>query len=224
MERIADAFAWPFRDPEWLGKVVVMGLILLIPIVGPINGLGWMLGALDKLRAGEERLPDSNFEHLVRGFRLTLVFVVYYVAVLLIAGAVYVPAVLILAAQGRDTPNPALASLGLGLLLVAYSFVTLASLVLTVATPAIVLAFDKSGIAGGLNVNRVAKMASASLVNTLIAGLMLIAAGIVGGLGFIVCLVGIYFTSAYALAMQAWIIHSFEQGAKEVTGAGRATA
>lgn len=224
MERIADAFVWPVRDPEWVGKVVVTGLILIIPIVGPINGIGWMLAALDRLRAGEERLPPANFEHLGRGFRLFLVFLVYYLVVVLIAAVIYVPSVLILAAQGRDTPNAALVSVGVGLLLVAYSFVTLASLVLTFAMPAIVLVFDRDGIVAGLSVNRVLKTASSPLVNTLIAGLMLIAASIVGGLGLIACAVGIYFTSAYALAMQAWIIRSFEVGAKEVTGAGRATA
>jgi hypothetical protein len=224
VERITDAFAWPFRDPEWLHKVLVIGLILFIPIVGPINGLGWMLAALDRLRAGEERLPPANFDHLGRGLRLFAVYLVYYLVVGLVASLVYVPSVLILASQGRDGANPVLVSIGFGLLLVAYSFVTLASLVLTFAMPAVVLAFDRDGIAGGLNVKRVVRLAMSSPVNTLIAGLMLIAAGIVGGLGFIVCGVGILFTQAYALAMQAWIIRSFELGSKEETSVGRATA
>jgi hypothetical protein len=223
MERIADAFAWPFRDPQWVSKVLVMGLILIIPIVGPINGLGWMLAALDRLRAGEERLPPANFDHLGRGFGLFVVYLVYYLVVALVASLIYVPSVLILATQGHDNPNPALISLGLGLLLATYSFVTLASLVLTFALPAVVLAFDRGGIAAGLNVKRVVKLAMSSPINTLIAGLMLIAAGIVGGFGLLFCFIGIYFTQAYALAMQAWIIRSFELGSKEVTDAGRAT-
>ena len=49
-------------------------------------------------------------------------------------------------------------------------------------------------------------------MNTLIAGLMLIAAGLVGQLGGVACLVGAAFTGAYALAMQAWIVRSFEVG------------
>src|SRR4029077_21118784 len=135
MERIADAFAWPFRDPQWLSKVLVMGLILIVPIVGPINGLGWMLAALDRLRAGEERLPPANFDHLRRGFGLFVVYLVYYLVVALLASVIYVPSVLILATQGHDNPSPVMVSLGIGLLVVAYSFLTLASLVLTFAMP-----------------------------------------------------------------------------------------
>ena len=224
MDRIADAFVWPFRDPEWVGKVLLMGLILIIPIVGPINGIGWMLASLDRLRAGDERLPPANFDHLGRGFGLFVVYLVYYLAVAVVASVVYVPAILILAAQGHDTANPALVTLGVGLLLVCYSFLTLASLAVGFATPSMVLAFDQGGIRAGLNVKRVVRLATSSLINTLIAGLMLIAAGIVGGLGIIVCFVGVYFTQAYALAMQAWIIRSFELGQKEVADVGRATA
>jgi hypothetical protein len=51
-----------------------------------------------------------------------------------------------------------------------------------------------------------------SLNHTLIAGLMLIAASFVGSLGTIACGIGVLVTTAFALAMQAWIIRSFEQG------------
>jgi len=54
-----------------------------------------------------------------------------------------------------------------------------------------------------------------SLVNTLIAGLMLIAAHFVASLGLFVCGIGVVFTNAYALAMQAWIVRSFEIGPPE---------
>jgi hypothetical protein len=224
VERIADAFVWPSRDPQWLSKLLVVGLILIIPIVGPINGLGWMLGALDRLRAGDEKLPPANFDHLGRGFGLLVVFLVYYLVLGAVTSVIYIPALVILSAQGHDPSSPALVTLGVGLLLLAYSFMTLALLAVGFATPAIVLAFDADGIGGGLNVRRVIRAATASPANTLIAGLMLIAAGIVGGLGLIVCVVGVYFTQAYALAMQAWIIRSFELGSKEVTDARRATA
>src|SRR5206468_790782 len=93
-----------------------MGLILLIPIVGGINGLGWMLAALDRLRAG-------------------------------------------------------------------------------------------------LRLVEVLRSARVSVTNTLIAGLMLIAASLIAQLGSVACLIGVVFTAAYAFAMQAWIIRSFELGA-----------
>ena len=195
MERIADAFAWPFRDPDWLSKVLVMGLILLIPVVGAMAGLGWMLAALDRLRAGEEKLPPANFSHLGRGFELFVVYLAYYLAVLVVATLTYVPAVIILTSQSGDAPNGPLAGLQL---------------------PDRPVRIDEGGIGAGLRVNRVMRRALRTPVNTLIGGLMLIAAGIVGQLGLIVCVIGVVFTQVYALAMQAWIIRSYELGSAKV--------
>ena len=212
MDRIGDAFVWPFRDPEWTKKILIMGLIQLIPIVGAITGLGWMLAALHNLRAGEERLPPANFDHLGRGFRLFVVDLAYYGCLLIVGTVLYVPATVILAQQGKESANPLLVAIGVGLLLLAFSVFTIGSLLLTFLTPSIVLAFDSGGIAGGLRIKDVVRTARISLTNTLVAGLMLIAAGLVGQLGSIACFIGVVFTLAYAFAMQAWIIRSFELG------------
>ncbi|TMG10253.1 MAG: hypothetical protein E6I06_05435 [Chloroflexi bacterium] len=182
MDRVTDAFIWPFRDPEWPAKIAVIGLILLIPIVGAVNGLGWMLAALDRLRAGEERLPPANFSYLGRGLSLFAANLFYYL---------------------------------LALLFLSFSILSVGYLALTFATPSIVLAVSRGGIAGGLRVDGVMRSVRRSLVNTLIAGLMLIAAHFVASLGLFVCGIGVVFTNAYALAMQAWIVRSFEIGPPE---------
>lgn len=217
MDRVADAFVWPFRDPDWAGKIAIIGLILLIPIVGGINGLGWMLAALDRLRSGEERLPPSNFDYLGRGVRLFLTYLVYYLVLALVGLLLYAPAIVILSFEGRGHPNPFLVLLAVALLLLTISVVTLGSLALTFAMPAIVLAVDHGGVAAGLHVGQVVGRMRVSPINTLIAGLMLIAAGLVGQLGGVVCLIGVVFTSAYALAMQAWIVRSYELGSTPAT-------
>jgi len=212
MDRITDAFVWPFRDPDWLGKVAVIGLILLVPIAGGIVGLGWMIGNIRRLRAGEERLAPLDSAYLGAGFQLFVVYLVYYFVLAVIAAVLYVPAIVILSQQGRDSSNPALVALGVGLLLLTFSIVTLGLLALTFAMPAIVLAVDHGGIGAGLRVDQIVHRMRVSVINTLIAGLMLIAAGLIGQVGSVVCIVGVVFTSAYALAMQAWIIRSYELG------------
>lgn len=213
MERITDAFVWPARDPRWLGKVLIIGLILLIPIVGAINGLGWMLATLDRLRAGEEVLPPAGAGYLGRGIRLFVVQLVYGAALLLIVGVFYLPGVLVFVHEGRGTADIGLVSFGLLLNLLSFSLGSLGGLALTFLSPSIVLATDSGGIAGGLRIRGVLRRSRASVTNTLIAGLMLIAASFVGSLGSLACVVGIVFTLAYSLAMQAWIIRSFELGA-----------
>jgi len=206
VERITDAFTWPARDHGWLTKVLIIG------IAGAINGVGWMLATLDRLRAGEEELAPANLTYIGRGLRLFVVNLAYGLAVVLIAAAIYLPALLIASSQSQGPANPALVSLAVLLSLLAFSAATLGSLALNFALPAIVLATDREGVAGGLSVSGVLRLSRINVGNTLIAGLMLIAAGFVGSLGIVLCGIGVLFTSAYALAMQAWIIHSFELG------------
>ena len=212
MERVTDAFAWPVRDPEWPVKVLITGLLLLIPIAGAINGLGWMLATLDRLRAGEERLAPAHLGYLGRGVQLFAAQLVYSLAVAVVALVIYLPAVLIAVSQGRGSGSTGLIVVSLLLNLLAFGVTTVGSLALTFATPAIVLATDRGGVRGGLAVREIVRRSRANPTNTLIAGLMLIAAGLISSLGLIACFIGVLFTTAYALAVQAWVYRSFELG------------
>src|SRR5205807_5633946 len=78
---VGDAFAWASHDPGWIGKVILMGLIGLIPIVGPLQQAGWMLAALDNLRAGRHEVPPAAFRYASRGVWLFLAALVYAVVV-----------------------------------------------------------------------------------------------------------------------------------------------
>jgi hypothetical protein len=213
LDRITDAFAWPFRDPQWVAKIAVMGLIMLIPIAGPITNLGWMLAAIDRLRAGEDRLPPANFDGFGRGVLLFLVLLLYYLALGAIAAIVYVPSVLLFAQEGaRDSANPFLVSLAVVLSSIAFGILTLGSLVVTFATPAVILAVDRGGVAAGLRIGDIVRQLRVSPANTVVAGLMLIAASLIAQIGAVACVVGVVFTAAYAFAIQAWIVRSFELG------------
>ena len=219
MDRVTEAFTWPVRDPEWLSKLLIMALTLLIPIVGGINGIGWMLATLDRLRAGEERMAPANLNYIGRGFRLFVVQLVYGLVVLAIAMVIFLPALALAINQGRGSANPALISVALLLYVFGFGITTILRLAFEFAMPAIVLATDSGGITGGLQVDAVIRRCRVNLTNTLIAGLMLIAAGFVASLGLFLCGIGILFTVAYAFAMQAWIIRSFEVGSHAATAA-----
>jgi hypothetical protein len=212
LDRITEAFVWPVRDPEWVVKLLIIALISLIPIAGQINNLGWMLTSLDRLRAGEERLAAANLTYLGRGVRVYLVVLIYLLALVAIGLALYLPGLALAVQQGHSQGNAGLIGLAIVLNLIAFGVFTLGSLALTFMLPAIVLATDGGGIAAGLRLREVVRRSLANPTNTLIAGLILIAASFIGSLGVIACGVGVIFTGAYAVAMQAWIVRSFEIG------------
>jgi hypothetical protein len=212
VDRITDAFVSPVRDPAWLTKLLIIALTLLIPVVGAINAIGWMLASLDLLRAGDERLAPAHLGYLGRGIRLFAVNLVYSLAIGLVVAVIYVPAVLMASRESQGAASTGLISAAIALSLLAFSIATLGSLLLNFLTPSIVLATDRGGIAGGLSVGSLLRHARANLADTLIAGLMLIAAGFIGSVGLIACGIGVLFTTAYALAMQAWVVRSFEIG------------
>jgi hypothetical protein len=215
LERITEAFVWPVRDPQWAPKLIIIGLISLIPIIGWMNGLGWMLGSLDRLRLGEERLADGYFAHIGRGARLFVVELIYALVVVAVGLVFYVPGILIAVSQSHGNANPGVIALALLLDLAALGLVSLGSLAYTFLLPAVILATDAGGIGAGLSIRAIIRRSRANPVNTLISGLMLIAASFVSSIGVIACGIGIVFTAPYALAMQAWIVRSFEIGSAD---------
>ena len=171
-----------------------------------------MLASLDRLRAGEERLAPANLSYIGRGLRLFAVELIYTLVIVFIALVIFVPAIALSTNQGQGSANGGLIAAAVLLNLIGFSVVTVLSLALTFLMPAIVLATDKAGVAAGIDVRAVVRRSRSNLNHTLIAGLMLIAASFVGSIGSIACGIGVLVTSAYALAMQAWIIRSFEKG------------
>src|ERR1700704_3530871 len=80
MNSVGDAFTYPFRDPGWVGKIVVQGLILIIPVVGWIATAGWLMLTYDNLRAGRPELAPAGF-HLERGIGIFGVVFIYGIVI-----------------------------------------------------------------------------------------------------------------------------------------------
>src|SRR5260370_37420824 len=175
-----------------------------------MNGLGWMLASRARLISGEERLADGYFTHIGRGARLFVVELIYALVVAAVGLVFYIPGILIAVSQGHGNASPGVIALALLLDLAALGLVSLGSLAYTFLLPGVVLATDAGGIAAGLRIGAIIRRSRVNPVNTLIAGLMLIAASFVSSIGVVACGIGVVFTAPYALAMQAWIVRSFE--------------
>ncbi len=72
---------WFTSTPEWSTRVIVTGLIALIPIIGGINTIGWVLAATDMVRSGWKELPPAGFHHLSVASVPSVVGLVYGLAV-----------------------------------------------------------------------------------------------------------------------------------------------
>lgn len=206
MNELSDSVAWPSRDPQWVSKVVLTGLILLIPVVGQLVLVGWMLAALDNLRAGHPVLPDAGFSYIGRGLNLVVVYIAYGVALVLLFGVLFGAGIAI-AANAQDGA----ALLGVVLILLSYAVVLVGGLGLSLVTPAIIVATERGGIGGGLDLRAVVRLVSADVEEALRAGLFALVASLIGALGAIACLVGQYFTTPYGYAVLAGVVHHYER-------------
>lgn len=209
MNNAIDAFGFPFRDPGWVGKVIVQALILIIPIVGLIATAGWMLMTFDNLRAGRQELAPAGF-HLSRGIGLFGAWLIYAV-VLAIPGAILNGIGSGMDSHGGYYGGP---FVGLGSLL---NFA--AQLFLYFLLPSIIVMTYHHGFSGGLDVAGVWRLATSNMNNSIIAGLMMFLAGIVAALGIIACCIGVFFTGAYAAAVMTGVASWFERAQAVPTGA-----
>src|SRR5438105_10576879 len=195
MTSAGDGFAWPFQDPQWFSKIVVQGLIAIIPIVGWIALVGWLVMTIDNYRTGRRQLPPAGF-HLERGWVLFLVYLVYAIVFSIPGG--------IIQGAGATNDSP-------GTQLVGNLISVALSLLLAFLAPSIILHTYRSGFNGGFDLSGIWQMATSNPTNTIVAGLVIFVAGFIGGFGLLLCCVGLLFTIPYGAAITAGAVTWYEQ-------------
>jgi hypothetical protein len=204
---VGDAFGWAFKDPSWLGKIAVQGLITIIPIVGWIASSGWLMMAFENARAGRNELPPAGF-HLARGIGIFGVVVIYGIVLNIpgyilsgIGGAGFRTHANGTTYYYNGGPMSTLGSL--------WGF--LASLFLDFLVPSLIVIVFHSGFGGGFDLGRVWSYATSNLSNSIIAGLMIFVSGLIGAVGFIGCCIGVFFTIIYAATIEAGVAAWYER-------------
>ena len=202
MNSVGDAFGWAFKDPAWLGKVAIQGLILIIPIVGWIATAGWLMMAFENARSGRNELPAAGF-HLGRGVAIFGVYVIYAI-VLGIPG-------IILNSIGSHTVTTQS----------GFSYTTgsplgslwslISGLFLDFLIPTLIVMVFHHGFRGGFDLANVWKYATTNVTNSIVGGLIIFVSVLIGGLGIIACCIGIFFTIVYAVTIQAGVAAWFER-------------
>jgi hypothetical protein len=200
---IGKAFSYIFEDERWISKVLIGGLVLLVPILN-FAVFGYVLKIAQNVAQGNPRpLPEWGGElgdHFMRGLYWVVIQLVYLLPAILL----YVLFACVLVGVGSaasdrsDGGAGALGALGVCLL----------PLIFLVALAGAVLAY--AGIARFAATNALSEAFKFAEVVALVRNhlgdwaifiLVVILAGIVGQLGIIACGVGVLFTIFYAQAV-----------------------
>ena len=218
-----SSFSFVFKDPDWVKKLLIMGPVTLIPVLGQLVLMGWMAEVLRRTAQGnlEPRLPDLDFgKQLGDGFKFFVVALVYSIPILII----YIPFAILVAVvteSSSSSSDAILTAVSIASICVAI-FAILYGIVMALLIPA---AYARTAIHGsisaGLKFGEVFQMVRANLGAYFMVFLGSIAASFVASLGSIACGVGVLLTVPFSQAMLGHLIGQAYH--KSVPGAGTYT-
>jgi hypothetical protein len=195
---IGKSFSYVFEDEGWVSKVLIGGLIGIIPIVGQfaVSGYGYKV-AQNVARGVERPLPEWNEfgDALARGFFGWVIWLVYVLPVILLAIVVALATAGAAAASGDERG----AGAGVALSLCLFPIIFVLAIVCGVAALVAIaryLATDDIGQA--FKFGEVLASLRANIGAWVMLLLVAILAGFVASLGIVACGVGILFTNFYA--------------------------
>jgi uncharacterized protein DUF4013 len=195
---IGKAFSYVFEDERWISKVLIGGLVSIVPILN-FAVLGYMLRVAQNVARRDPRpLPEwGEFgDHFMRGLYAFVIYLVYSLPIIIV-GVLFACVIGGVAGGSRNSDSGAAAAGVLGTCLVplmivlglALSFIIYAALARYVATDTLSEAFKFGEVIASVRTN---------FSPWLMLWLVSILAGLVGGLGAIACGVGALFTGFYA--------------------------
>ena len=206
------SFSFPFQDEDWIKKIVLTAVISLIPIIGQLALLGWMVELTRRVIRGDaEPLPDwADFGGiLVLGLKIFVVGFVYSLPLIFIS----IP----MAIFDSLIDSESAVALYTVVTMCFSCFALIYGLALAFFFPAAVgelAATDDLGAA--INPTNIIARVRAEPSAYLLAFLGTIVAGFLAGFGIILCFVGLIFTTVYAYAVQG---HLYGQAYIEATKA-----
>jgi hypothetical protein len=206
---IGRSFTFMFDDDKWIEKIAIGGLLVLtaaIPLVNIFTGLvilGYMLRLLRNVSEGDPTpLPawDDWGGDWMRGLMVVLALIVYAIPIILISFFVS----LLGAIAGQTAALEGLANL----CAVSLSCLSgLWSLAIIIVFPAAMIMYvDEGEFASFFNFRRIFRFIGDNLSNYIIALLLIIVANIIGGLGVILCVIGVFFTMFWAYLVMGHLL------------------
>lgn len=218
MKDIGAAFKFQFQDPNWVSKMFLGTLFefLSILLIGSWLVMGYQVEVIQRVMRKEEKvLPewDRLSEKLLRGIKLFLVSLIYYIPLAIIV------LILILFVGISTTFHSAEAEALTGITFVtAIIFIVLPyTLFISILLPVIYLEFARNEHMGdALNIARVLNFFVRNWQNVIILALIMLGVYILSAFGILFCIIGVFFTSFYAKLVSAHLTGQLHLGSPEV--------
>ena len=199
---VGEAFGFVFRSRNWFGRLAVGALCLLffwLFLIPLFILLGYFVETARTVSRGESELPPWTDvgKKLREGFVLSVVLFIWGLPGAILSWGSYP----ISCVGSSCTYNPStFAPVG-----------GLYSLLLAFLTAAIWSQYLEGGFASAFNFRAIFRRAGLYPGMTVMVWLMAIVAGIIGALGVIVVVIGLFFTLPYAFAVIANLYGQFSQ-------------
>ena len=205
MKDIGAAFKFQFQDPNWVSKMLLGALFefLSILLIGSWIVMGYQVEVIQRVMRKEERaLPewDRLSEKLLRGIKLFVISIIYYIPL----GLIIVPLMFFVGLSSTFHSHDVEALSGFTALSAVIFIIIPYALFVSVLMPVIYLEFSRNERMGdALNVPAVLKFFGRNLGNVILLALIMLVVNILSAFGLLLCIVGIFFTSFYAKLVSA---------------------
>jgi hypothetical protein len=215
---IGRAFSYVTEDESWISKILIGGLIALIPVVGWLVVLGWVVQIARNVMQGVAKpIPDwSDFgEKLSIGFGAFVVQFVYSLPLLVVYCASYI-VTLVVASMASGSDSGAAGAIA-GLVGLVFLLLFLAAIAVTI--PFTLVGAVRYVQTGNIGASIRFSEALTTVRNNLgLIGQLFLGAlvgSLVGSLGSIACGIGMIFTLPFGQAIYA---HVLGQAASRLSG------
>jgi hypothetical protein len=214
---LGKAFSYAFEDPDWLKKLGIGALLMIIPIVGWLIVAGWGIEITRRIiNHDPQPLPEwTDFGgFLMKGLKVFVIGFVYSLPVILINACQQ--GITAFGQQGNSSDQTmATVLMVVGICFGCVSF--LYSLFLGFVLPAAFGHFAASGqLSNGFRFAEIYGLVRAAPTAYLLALVGGIVASIIASLGLILCIIGVLATAVYAQTINA---HLYGQAYNEATKA-----
>jgi hypothetical protein len=211
------SFSYVFEDEEWIVKILLAAVIAFIPIVGGLAVVGWGVEITKRvIQKDPELLPGwGDFvNYLIKGLVVILIGFVYMLPVILVQvcsnGTFF---------MGMESGEEGLEILA-NIVLVCFGCLSFiyAILVYFFMAAAIGRYADTGSVGAAFQFGKVfetVRAAPAAYLMVLVGGFL---AGMIAMVGTIACVIGVFFTIAYANAINAHLMGQAYNEAKLAMG------